>query len=183
MSTATQTGMTADEFIRLHGDESGIELVDGQPRRVPMPGCDHGEVCANATSVIRDHVKANRLGRVFSNDSYVRVSERNCFGADVMFVSYATLPTDQPTPRGPITPPVDLVVEVRSPSDSIGDMTDKATAYLRAGVRVVLVLDPETESAGVFRQDELPHRFHNGDSVTLPDVLPGFAVPVGAFFG
>lgn len=175
--------MTADEFIRLHVDESGIELVDGQPRRVPMPGCDHGEVCFKAALVIGNHVVANKIGRVMTNDSFVRISERNCFGADVMFVSYATLPADQPTPRGPITPPVELVVEVRSPSDSIGDMTDKATAYLRAGGRVVLVLDPETESAGVFRPDELPHRFHNGDTVTLPDVLPGFAVPVGSFFG
>lgn len=182
MSTAIQTDMTTDEFLRLHGDESGIELVDGQIRRIPMPGCDHGEVCANAVLVIGPHVKANKLGRVFGNDSFIRISERRCFGPDVMFVSYTTLPADQPTPIGAITPPVDLVVEVRSPSDTIGDMTDKATAYLRAGVRVVLVLDPETDSAGIFRPNELPHRYHNGDTVTLPDVLPGFAVPVGRFF-
>jgi hypothetical protein len=29
----------------------------------------------------------------------------------------------------------------------------------------------------------LPRRFHNGDTLTLPeDVLPGFAVPVAKFF-
>lgn len=174
--------MTTDEFVRLHGDESGVELVDGQIRRVPTPGGDHGEVCANATSIIRDFVKASRLGRVMSNDSFVRVGERHCYGADVMFVGFATLPADQPTPRGAITPPVDLVVEVGSPSDSIGDLSRKAHAYLDAGVRVVLVLDPEHGTAGVYRPDELPYRLHNGDVLELADVLPGFAVPVGRFF-
>ncbi len=182
MTTATQTGMTTDEFLRLHGDESGIELVDGQIRRLPMPGCDHGQVCFRAALVLGNFVMANNLGRMMTNDSFVRISDEHCFGADLMFVSFATLPVDQPTPRGPITPPVDLVVEVRSPSDSIGDMSRKAHTYLDAGVRVVLVLDPEHDSAGIYRPDELPQRMHNGDVLTLPDVLPGFAVPVARFF-
>jgi Uma2 family endonuclease len=182
MSTTVQTDMTTDEFLRLHGDESGIELVDGQIRRIPMPGFDHGQVCFKAALVIGNHVVANNLGRMTTNDSFVRITERKCLGADLMFVSYATLPPDQPVPVGAITPPVDLVVEVRSPSDTIGEMTDKATAYLRAGVRVVMVLDPETDSAAIHRPEEVPIRLHNGDTVTLPDVLPGFAVPVGRFF-
>ena len=130
MSTTIQTDMTTDEFLRQHGDESGIELVNGQIRRVPMPECDHGE----------------------------------------------------PPVTSRLTSSVSLVIEVRQPSESVGDVCRRATAHLRAGVRVVLVLDPETESAGVVRPNELPHRFHNGDTVTLPDVLPGFAVPVGRFF-
>lgn len=182
MTTATQTGMTADEFIRQHGDESGVELVGGQLRRVPIPGCDHGQVCFKAALVLGNFVTANNLGRMMTNDSFVRISERHCFGADLLFVSYHTLPADQPIPRGPISPPVDLVVEVRSPSDSVGDMSRKAHAYLEAGVRVVLVLDPEHDTAGVYLSDELPQRFHNGDELRLPEVLPGFAVPVARFF-
>ena len=61
-------------------------------------------------------------------------------------------------------------------------MSDKAYEYLEAGVRVVLVLDQETESAAVFRPGGWPQRFHNGDEVTIPDALPGFAVPVKRFF-
>ena len=58
----------------------------------------------------------------------------------------------------------------------------KATEYLDAGVKVVVILDPQTDSAGVFRPDELPQRFHNGDELKLDDILPGFAVPVARFF-
>lgn len=118
-----------------------------------------------------------------TNDTFIRLSETHCFGADVCYVSYESLPADQPTPKGPLTPPVELVVEVRSPWDAIADMTDKATQYLRAGVKVVLILDPKTDSAALFRPDELPQRLDNGDTLTLPDMLPGFSTPVARFFG
>jgi Uma2 family endonuclease len=186
MSTATAAPplVTADEFLRLHGEESGVELVSGVIVRIPMPGSEHGEVCGNAYHFIREVAKRDKLGRVMSNDTFVRtrMNPDGFRGADVVFVSYATLPADQPTPKGPLTPPLELVVEVRSPSDSVRAVSDKAYEYLEAGVKVVLVLDPETESAGVFRLNELPQRFHNGDTVTIPDVLPGFAVPVKQFF-
>jgi Uma2 family endonuclease len=181
-ATTSAPTLTFDEFVRRHGDESGIELVDGQIVRLDMPGGDHGEVCLTAGSMIRDHVKARKLGRVMSNDTFIRTKAERCRGADICYVSYATMPADVPTPKGPLTPPLDLVVEVKSPTDSYREVSEKAFEYLDAGVKLVLVLDPETESAGVYRPNELPQRFHNGDTVTLPDVLPEFAVPVKSFF-
>lgn len=180
----TPTTMTGDEFLRQYGDASGVELVRGQLERVPMPGPEHGSVCLNAGTIINNFVKAHKLGRAMSNDTFIRTTTNpdGYRGADVCFVSFETLPADQPWPRNALIPPVELVVEVRSPSDSIKEMSAKAYEYLDAGVRCVVVLDPPTESAAVFRPDELPHRFHNGDTLTLPDVLPGFAVPVSQFF-
>jgi Uma2 family endonuclease len=61
-------------------------------------------------------------------------------------------------------------------------LADKAAEYLNAGVNVVLVIDPQVESVAVFRRDENPQRYHNGDELTLPDILPGFAVRVREFF-
>ena len=49
VTTTTQpTLMTAEEFIKLHGDESCAELVKGRVVRYPMPGAEHGEVCSKA---------------------------------------------------------------------------------------------------------------------------------------
>lgn len=181
-SPAAPPLMTADEFIRLHGDESGVELVNGRVVRYPMPGEGHGEIGGNAHGLIRDIVKTAGLGRVFINDTFIRLRPDLIRGADVSFVSYARLPKDRPRGKGPLEVPPDLVVEVRSPSDRIKDVSAKAYEYLEAGVAVVLVLDPDTESAAVYRADELPQRFSNGDEVSLADVLPGFAVPARAFF-
>jgi Uma2 family endonuclease len=176
--------MTAEEFVKLHGDESGVELVKGRVVRYPMPGFDHGEVCSKANYFVTRHVIEHGLGQVVSNDTFVRVTTNpdTYRGADVCFISYARLPKEQPRPKGPLEVPPELVVEVRSPTDRLSQLTAKAFEYLEAGVTVVVVLDPNTESAAVFRAEELPQRFSNGDELTLPDVLPGFGVPVRKFF-
>lgn len=176
--------MTAEEFVKLHGDESGVELVNGRVVRYPMPGVKHGEVCLNAGAIIRDFVKKNGLGRVVSNDSFIRTAAGpdTYRGADVFYISYALLPKDREVPEGPMEQPPELVIEVRSPTDRLNRMTAKATEYLEAGIVVVVILDPKTESAAVFRLDELPLRLSNSDEFALPDILPGFSAPVRSFF-
>jgi Uma2 family endonuclease len=186
MSTATNAVLlTADEFLRLHGGETCVELVRGQVVRYPMPGGPHGYICNNASAIITPFVREHGLGRVFSNDTFTRTRLKEAAdsvrGPDVAFVSYARMPKG-PIPDGPLPCAPDLVVEVRSPSDRIPQLSAKASEYLDAGATVVLVLDPETESLAVFRESELPIRMHNGDELALPDVLPGFAVKVKAFF-
>jgi Uma2 family endonuclease len=86
-------------------------------------------------------------------------------------------------PAGPLEFPPALVVEVRSPSDSVRQMTDKTNEYLDAGVTVVIVLDPLTDSAAACRPGEWPQRYHNGHELKIPDFLPEFAVPIKKIFG
>jgi Uma2 family endonuclease len=176
--------MTAEEFVRLHGHESGVELVKGRVRRLPMPTGKHGEICLTAGAFVREAVKAGRLGRVMCNDTFIRVGTNpdSYRGADVCFISFARLPESEPTPDRPLEIAPELVIEVRSRSDRTSDVLLKIGDYLGAGVTVV-VLDPSIEAAAVYRQgDDFPQRRHNGDELTLPDVLPGFAVPVRRFF-
>lgn len=182
MTTTATALMTADEFLKQHGDESGIELVDGQIVRLPMPGIEHGRVCFKVALKIGGYIDANKLGHVCINDSFVRIRPDAVRGPDVLFMSYQTLPAGQPVPKGAISPPLELVAEVRSPTDTVRAMTRKAEEYLDAGVRVALVFDPEMASVSVFRLNEFPLRLDNGDDLTLPDILPGFAVPVRQFF-
>src|SRR5437588_9418383 len=99
--------MTAEEFVKLHGDESGVELVKGRVVRYPMAGGKHGEICGNAYATIRDFVRPNGLGRVMSNDTFVRVGRNpdTYRGADVCFLSYSRLPREQNLPAGPLEHP------------------------------------------------------------------------------
>ena len=175
--------MSAEEFLAHHGNEMGVELVKGRVVRYPMPGAKHGEVCVNAVLIFGQFIKSHGLGRAMSNDTFVRTNDEPATfrGADVCYISYAKLPKDQETPAGALLAP-ELVVEVKSPTDRIKTMSDKAYEYLDAGVAVVVLLFPETRSAAVFRPDSLPQPVATDAELTLPDVLPGFAVPVRAFF-
>ena len=58
----------------------------------------------------------------------------------------------------------------------------KAIDYIRAGVTVVVILDPKTESASAFRSGTRQDTFEKDEMLTLPDILPGFEVPVSRFF-
>jgi Uma2 family endonuclease len=176
--------MSGAEFIRRFGDQSDVELVQGQLVRLPMPGTEHGEIALRVGALLLSHVSKHKLGRVASNDPFIRVHRApdTYRGADVCYISYKRLPKRVPTPKGPLEVAPDLVVEIRSPSDRLASLLKKAEEYLAAGVKAVIIVDAKAESIGVFRNDELPQRFHNGDTVTLSDVLPGFAAPVKAFF-
>lgn len=183
--TATEELLTADEFLRRHGDDSGIELVRGRIVNCAPHGAPQSYVSIAITAHIYNFVREHNLGRVFSHDSFVRTKRgeggESVRGPDVAFVSYERLPAGE-VPKGPIPVPPNLVVEVRSPSDRISQLSAKASEYLEAGVTVVVVIDPDTESAAVYREDEFPIRMHNGDELVLPDVLPGFAMRVADLF-
>src|SRR5262245_39954152 len=186
MATATQptpqTRITADEFARRYGGQY-VELVDGVVQELPVPFQFHGKVCNRAAFFLTQHVDANDLGHVTTNDSFVQTASNpdRVRGADVCFFTYERLPRG-PIPEGllPVNP--DLVIEVRSPSEGWNDVFIKVGEYVSANVRVVVVLDMTTLSASVYRKDEFQQIFDNGDDLTIPDVLPGFTVPVRKFF-
>jgi Uma2 family endonuclease len=174
--------MTAEEFARQYANRRA-ELVRGRVVELPMPGVKHGTVCNWVSFYLTQHVVRHDLGRVMSNDTWVvvRRGPDTVRGSDVMFVSYTRLPKG-PVPDGLLEVVPELVFEVRSPTDRWTDMIAKMLEYLSAGVSVVVVLDPKTESASVFRPDDRQDIFEAGQTLTVPDVLPGFEVPVRSLF-
>ena len=175
--------MTADEFMAGPGGEPGYDLLDGIVTEVPMPHRFRGFIVTNAVRALGNFVDDNDLGRVASADTRVRVGRDpdRLRGADVLYASYDSLPRG-PIPDGVMDPPFELVVQVRSPSATWSDEARKCFEYLDAGVRAVVLLDIDTRTASVFRTDAVQEVFHAADTLTLPDVLPGFAVPVDRLF-
>lgn len=178
-----QTLLTAEVFFEQYGDRR-FELVDGVPVELPMPGTRHGKVSLRIGNLLLTFVDLHDLGHVMSNDSFV-VVRRNpdtVLGPDVYFVSYARLPKG-PVPDGPLTVPPELVFEVRSPSDRVADLLDKAAEYLAAGVTYAVVVDPESETATACRRDAEPVVARNHEALTFPDILPGFELSIASVLG
>jgi Uma2 family endonuclease len=175
--------MTAAEFVQRHSGDY-VELVKGQVRVLPMPSSpQHGKTCWCFGFYMGLHVKQHDCGHIMSNDSFVQTRKNpdTIRGADLCYYSYERLPKGK-VPPGLLPEVPDLVIEVRSPSDRWGELFAKVGEYLEAGVRVVIVLDEATATASVYRSEELQQIFHNGDALVVPDVLPGFSVPVQQLF-
>lgn len=179
--------MTAEEFGRKY-DGQRVEYVNGQVKELPMPGGGkHGIVCGLVAYYLIQYALANSSGRVFSNDTFLKTpveeDPERVYGPDVFFVGYDRLPKDADVPTGTVTVVPQLVVEVRSPFDTWGYVFGKIGSYLEAGVRVVVVIDFETRTASTYRDTSPPQQiFSATDELTIPDVLPGLAVPVASLF-
>ncbi len=183
MSTAIQTPLlTAEEFALRH-DGDRYELVDGILEPLMPAGTRRGQICFEVALLLGGYIRSHNLGLVCTNDTFV-LTQRNpdrVRGTDVVFWSRNRW-TGTEVPDGILDTPPDLVVEVRSPHDRWGTVLAKVAEYLTAGVGVVVVLDAKSISASIHRQDELQQVRHNGDEFEVPDVLPGFKVPVAKFF-
>ena len=102
-------------------------------------------------------------------------------GADVCYISYALLPPG-PLPDELLDVVPELIFEVRSPSDRWIKLVAKAAECIEAGARVVAVADPKDQTVSVYRPDEKAEVLKGEDVFVLPDLLPGFSVPVRQFF-
>jgi Uma2 family endonuclease len=175
--------LTAEEFGRRPDPGYPEELVRGRIITMTPPTPFHGWVCGQAYYLLRRYADDHDLGRVMSNDSGV-ITERDpdtVRGPDVSFYRYDRLPKG-PIPRGYLAVPPNLVVEVRSPDDGWREILEKVTEYLEVGVAVVIVLDPEPQTAHIFRADHAPHQLGPEDELTVPDILSDFRLKVARFF-
>lgn len=176
--------MTEEEFLERHGAESNIELVDGVVVRYPMPGFRHGVAANNFAVDLTVYVRTLKLGRVCNNDTFVRIQADpiRIRGADVAYLSYAQFPADAKFPEGPMPATPELVAEAKSPTDTWLSVFRKVLEYLDAGVQVVVVLDPATETATTYRANTLQETFRADTELTIPDLFPGFSVRVASLF-
>ncbi|MGE3407126.1 MAG: Uma2 family endonuclease, partial [Pirellulales bacterium] len=174
---------TAEEFLLLPDNGALSELYRGLVIDMNPPSPRHGQICHEISLIVGAFVREHGLGRCVSNDSGI-ITEKNpdtVRGADVAFYSYARV-AKGPLPAGYLKVVPELVFEVISPSDRWSDLLGKVAEYLKAGVVVVCVLDPDTETAHAYRADRVAEVFSGQQALTLPDVLPEFSSIVARFF-
>jgi Uma2 family endonuclease len=76
----------------------------------------------------------------------------------------------------PLAP--DFVVELRSPTDPLDVLKNKMNEYMRAGVRLGWLIDPETETVTVYHEDRAPDTLDRPETVEANSVVEGFTLPM-----
>jgi Uma2 family endonuclease len=77
----------------------------------------------------------------------------------------------------PLAP--DFVVELRSPTDALDTLKNKMNEYVRAGVRLGWLIDPQTETVTMYQDDASPETLDRPDAVKTDTVVPNFTLPMG----
>ena len=73
----------------------------------------------------------------------------------------------------------DLAIEILSRDDDRNALYEKATLYLDNGSRVVWIVDPYQKGVMVITDNE---RYWVTDTLTCPELLPGFSINVQTIF-
>ena len=150
---------------------------------MPPPRPRHGEICVQIAFLLRQFLERHRVGRVASNDSGVKTENNpdTVRGADVAFFAYDRWPTDADEDSLAPGPP-NIVFEVRSSTDRTPQILHKVYEYLDAGVEVVVVVDPKSRAATIYKPDGSKRVLQGKQKLTFSNVLKGFSVPVSRFF-
>ena len=101
------------------------------------------------------------------------------FGPDIAFLSISRFPTP---PEGYLEIPPDLVVEVLSPDDRRKHVREKIKDYVKNGVKLVWLVDPEMRTVTVYAGSLRGTELDESETITGGDVLPEFTCKVAEFF-
>ena len=183
--TSTQTRLlTADDLLRLSSEGKRGELIRGVLCETMSTGQRHGKIVTKLVIQLGNFVEARELGTLVASDSGVWL-ERDpdtVREPDIAFTSVDRLLLgEELTGYAEAVP--DLVVEVTSPSDNPREVHDKARMWLSHGVRLVWVVQPESRTVDVYRNDAAVAALGEDDALDGMDVLPGFTCAVSAIFG
>lgn len=157
------------------GDEYQAELVNGRIEVMSPSGYESEEVAFRFGRRLGDWVEPSRLGRVTGSSAGFILPDSNTRAPDVSFVRAERL---RRAPRSFAELAPDLMVEVKSPTDSVEALEQKISNFLQQGTQVGILINPEDRTVKVFQLGEAVISLGDEDILTIPSLLPGWSVAV-----
>jgi Uma2 family endonuclease len=170
-------GLTATDLERAQHQlpDYRMELVNGEIIVMSPSGYESDEVAFEVGRQISNWVRPRKLGRVTGSSAGFTLPNNDTRAPDVSFVEAKRL-LKSPQSFAELAP--DLVVEVKSPTDSLTKLRAKIDEFLVVGTRVGLLIHPGQRWVEVRRSDQPCIILRDGDLLTVPEILPGWEVKV-----
>lgn len=140
-------------------------------------GLESDEVAAEIVAQLRNWVRPRKLGRVTASSGGFRLpnDSGDVRAPDAAFILARRLP--RPTENYAELVP-DLMFEVKSKSDSVAKLPQKIQQFLELGTKVGVLVDPRTRTMEVYHLDRDKVILEDGDTLQVPELLPGWELPV-----
>jgi Uma2 family endonuclease len=181
----TQAAAVVDAraLLDMRDDGQRYELVEGVLRMMSPAGGRHGRVAHALALILGTHVRNRQLGVVYAAETgFLLARDPDTVRApDVAFVGRERA-VGIDDDHGFVAVIPDLVGEVVSPRDSFSDVEEKVLAWLAAGTRLVIVIDPRTRTLHAYRRPDRVVVLREGESLDAGDVVPGLLIGVADLF-
>jgi len=185
MVATTPQKMTVEEFPKLPEDGVRRFLINGIVWEEGMSyrSMEHTHVTTRVAKFLdnwRD-TQPRPNGLVLSGDAGFRLDADTAIGADVAYVT-PELISDRPDDSRVIHGVPPLVAEILSLSDTTELIQEKIATYMAAGVAILWIINPYSETVIVHRPGRRPTFVNADEELTAEPVLPGFRVAVADLF-
>jgi Uma2 family endonuclease len=147
---------TYEEYYQLDDDQR-YEIIDGKLLMAPAPDTWHQDWIGELYALLRNHVKARKLGRLLLSPVDVVLDQQNTVQPDLVFVGNEKLHIIQ---RRAIFGTPDLLIELVSPSSGRRDRSEKKGLYAHFGVKEYWIGDPANKSMEIFVLMEGRYELH-----------------------
>jgi len=177
--------LTVDAYMAL--PDKRAEIVNGEVVIMSPQAYQSVEIAQTLFLSWEAHYRGRKLGKAFIEIPYVLdADDRTDWvkGARVPDVSFVRLDRLEAHiarfgKRGPIRLAPDIAVEIVSPTDDFSDVMLKVADYLRYGVQLVILIDPQTRQVHVFSPEQPDGRIlRETDTLSGAPVLPDWSIPI-----
>jgi Uma2 family endonuclease len=141
--TPTRVVLTYRDYEALPADGRRYELHDGELLVTAAPGLPHQRLVGELFVLLRQHVRAHRLGEVFVSPVDCILSDTTVVQPDLVFLESER--SSIASPRG-IEGAPKLAIEIVSRSTARVDRGAKLQLYARYGISHYWIVDPESRS-------------------------------------
>jgi Uma2 family endonuclease len=185
MAVAERVGMPLSDFI-AETNERMFELINGERQYIMPTVAAHNESMDGLYMLLRRHVDDHDLGFARNEATFILPDAHDSNGVtgsrtpDILFITkdrIVAYRAEHPNWRDkPYMIVPDFVVEIISPNDKFSDIYEKVDAYLRDGVRLVWIIDPQARKAFVYTPDGDTERIAEDGLLDADEVVTGFKV-------
>jgi Uma2 family endonuclease len=158
------------------------ELDDGQLVVTACPGASEGLVQAQLGAELT--ILGERCGHGMAclrAGIVLRRSPDRLVAPAVMFFCNRSFPLTTSS-EGYFRTIPDVIFEVHGLRLSRPQLEKNAVDYLKAGVRLAIVIDPEARTAALHRPNQSAVLLAASDELTCEDIIPGFRLPLANLF-
>ena len=178
----SKTKFSLQEFLDSPDRCDRTELMNGEIVPKVSPKYKHSTLQLRLLLALNQWCESSGSGRVRPEWAVVlkRQGQDWVPVPDLTYVSYDRLSADwEEDLPSPVLP--ELVIEIISPGQSFGEMTNKATDYLIAGVYRVWIVDNQAQSVTVFGGSDFPQTLWINDTIS-DALLPKLAIALTDIF-
>ena len=174
MGATTTQLLTVEEYLSNPAYDR-CEYVDGHAIEINVGTKKHARAQRRIAQILGNYSDAHRIGDV--------ATELRCLIGNRFLLPDACVVLGDKSPDSDyLEHAPDLVVEVKSPTDTLAFVLRKMEEYLAAGTRLGWLILPEEESVLVFARGQEMHVKMRGEELDGADILPGLTIQVDRIF-